>query len=103
MFAMQLPGFRNILASNDVRLALAHGRTRMKILAFVAAVSAAAINCAYAETTVIHRDAGPSGIAVVGGPVEHRTTVIKPGVGCEHTTVRKENEMGSKTVKKTDC
>ena len=63
-----------------------------------------AVGAAYAETTVIHRDADPPAIAVVGAPVEHRTTAIKRDVGCEHTTVRKENDMGeSKTVKKTNC
>lgn len=76
----------------------------MKKLAFIAATSLFAVGGAQAETTVIHRDAGPPAIAVVGAPVEHRTTVIKRGVGCEHTTVHKENDMGElKTVKKTSC
>jgi hypothetical protein len=76
----------------------------MKRLAWFGAASLLTIGSAYAETTVIHRDAGPPGITVVGAPVEHRTTVVKGGVGCEHTTVHKENDMGgSKTVKKTNC
>lgn len=76
----------------------------MKTLALIGAASLLTIGSAYAETTVIHRDASPPAIAVVGAPVEHRTTVVKGGVGCEHKTVHKENDMGeSKTVKKTKC
>lgn len=78
----------------------------MKKLALIGAASLLTIGCAYAETTVIHRDAGPPAVGVVVGapPVEHRTTVVKGGVGCEQKTVHKENDMGeSKTVKKTNC
>ena len=77
----------------------------MKNLAAIGAASLLTIGCAYAETTVIHRDAAP-GIGVVVGapPIEHRTTVVKGRIGCEHKTVHKENDMGeSKTVKKTTC
>jgi hypothetical protein len=79
----------------------------MRKLALFGAATLLSIGCAYAEeTTVIHRDAGPPAVGVVvGAPaVEHRTTVVAPSAGCEHTTVHKENDMGdSKTVKKTEC
>jgi len=78
----------------------------MRKLALFGAAALMSISCAYAETTVIHRDAGPPGVGVVVGapPVEHRTTVVAPSAPCSSTTVHKENDMGdSKTVKKTDC
>lgn len=78
----------------------------MKKLVLIGAASLLTIGYANAETTVIHRDAGPPAVGVVVGapPVEHRTTVVKGGAGCEHKTVHKENELGeSKTVKKTTC
>ena len=76
----------------------------MKKLASIGAASLLTVGCSYAETTVIHRDPSPPAIAVVGSPVEDRTTVIKSRIGCEHKTVHKENDMGeSKTIKKTTC
>jgi hypothetical protein len=76
----------------------------MRKLALFGAAALLSVGCAYAETTVIHKDAGPGVGVTVGAPVEHRTTVVAPSAPCEHTTVHKENDMGdSKTVKKTDC
>ena len=73
----------------------------------VGAAAAFSASCALAEeTTVTHRDPVPPGVgALVGKPlgdpggttVEHRST------GCQSTTVHKENEVGSKTVNRTDC
>jgi hypothetical protein len=77
----------------------------MRKLALFGAAVLFSASCAYAETTVIHKDAGPGvGVVVGAPPVEHRTTVVAPAAPCEHTTVHKENDLGdSKTVKKTDC
>jgi hypothetical protein len=78
----------------------------MHKIALFGAAAVLSIGCAYAEeTTVIKRDSAPAVGVVVGAPaVEHRTTVVAPSAGCQHTTVHKENDMGdSKTVKKTDC
>jgi hypothetical protein len=79
----------------------------MRAIAILGAAAAFSASCALAEeTTVTHRDPVPPGVGVlVGKPlgdpggttVEHRST------GCQSTTVRKENEVGSKTVNRTDC
>jgi hypothetical protein len=78
----------------------------MRKLALLSAAALLSVGCAaYAEETVIKRDAGPSVGVTVGAPaVEHRTTVVAPSAPCQHTTVHKENDLGdSKTVKKTEC
>ncbi|HEX3180011.1 MAG TPA: hypothetical protein VHR44_01930 [Beijerinckiaceae bacterium] len=79
----------------------------MRAIALLGAAAAFSASCALAEeTTVTHRDPVPPGVgALVGKPlgdpggttVEHRST------GCQSTTVHKENEVGSKTVNRTDC
>ena len=77
----------------------------MRKIALFGAAVLLSVGGAYAETTVIHKDAGPGVGVVVGAPaVEHRTTVVAPSAPCATTTVHKENDLGdSKTVKKTDC
>ena len=77
----------------------------MRKLALFGAAVLLSVGGAYAETTVIHKDAGPGvGVVVGAPPVEHRTTVVAPSAPCATTTVHKENDLGdSKTVKKTDC
>jgi hypothetical protein len=77
----------------------------MRKLALLGAATLLSVGCAYAETTVIHKDAAPGvGVVVGAPPVEHRTTVVAPSAPCATTTVHKENDLGdSKTVKKTDC
>ncbi|MBV8848370.1 MAG: hypothetical protein JOZ16_02165 [Methylobacteriaceae bacterium] len=77
----------------------------MRKLALFGAAVLLSVGGAYAETTVIQRDAAPGvGVVVGAPPVEHRTTVVAPSAPCSTTTVHKENDMGdSKTVKKTDC
>ncbi|MEA2859484.1 MAG: hypothetical protein QOC72_1523 [Methylobacteriaceae bacterium] len=77
----------------------------MRKLALFGAAALLSVGCAYAETTVIHKDAAPGvGVVVGAPPVEHRTTVVAPSAPCATTTVHKENDLGdSKTVKKTDC
>jgi hypothetical protein len=77
----------------------------MRKFALFGAAVLLSVGCAYAETTVIHKDAGPGvGVVVGAPPVEHRTTVVAPSAPCATTTVHKENDLGdSKTVKKTDC
>lgn len=79
----------------------------MRALALIGAASLMSLTYAYAEeTTVTHRDPVPPGIgAVVGKPLGDPggTTVTHRSTGCQSTTVHKENEVGSKTVNKTDC
>ena len=53
-----------------------------------------------------HRDPVPPGVGVlVGKPLGDAggTTVEHRSTGCQSTTVHKENEVGSKTVNRTDC
>ncbi|MHB2211170.1 hypothetical protein [Methylobacterium sp. CM6257] len=72
--------------------------------ALFAALCGAAMPASAEETTVVHRDSGPS-VAVEHreGVVEHRD-VTTGSVDCGSKTVHKEDGMGnSKTVHKEGC
>jgi hypothetical protein len=80
----------------------------MKQLALIIAAAALSVGPALAEeTTVIHKDSGPSAV------IEHRSdpTVVEKksvtttgSVGCSTTTKQKTDEFGdTKTKQKTEC
>lgn len=78
----------------------------MKMVAIIAAGFLSSVAFAQAQTTVIEHAPPPDGVVVehrdAPVAVEHRTTEDSDS-GCTSTTVHKEDESGSKTVKKSNC
>jgi hypothetical protein len=80
----------------------------MKQLAFLVAAAALSIGPALAEeTTVIHKDTGPSAVIEHRSDptvVEHKSVTTTGTVGCSSTTKKKTDEFGDTKVKqKTEC